>query len=301
MRFENGAVFDVKRAELHFSAPQKPKKPVNKQRELELQRIESGQRSEVGEYVAECDEARDEIVVHKGSQKLASRSRCGDLLAFRNDASELLLVMGDELHLWQPRTGQVRVLHVPALARHRPKWAELGSLHTLWVAVEAVPPESTTLLALDETNGRILFKKGLNTEIRNPKLGRSGSRDVLRASLGRDLVAWDVKTGQEVERWKNIRDYVPLAHGTMLALLGGEGVEFARVLPPERLATLEVFDQTKSALVTSPDGRFEILGDRPSTTLHLRCRTGHVVLPFSACTERAEWPGLLKERLGVGP
>jgi hypothetical protein len=61
---------------------------------------------------------------------------------------------------------------------------------------------------------------------------------------------------------------------------------------------VQVLGGHPNALVTSPDGRFELLGDRQETAVHLRCRVGNGVLPFSACAERSEWPGLLKERLG---
>ena len=152
---------------------------------------------------------------------------------------------------------------------------------------------------VDEASEKVLFKKGLGATLREPSFGTSGSKQVLRAILGEDLVAWDVRTGAEVERWKHVSSYSPLAHGTLLAFFGNGRTEIARVVPPERLTTVQLLGDRPSALVTSPDGRFELLGDRQETAIHLRCRIGHVVLPFSACAERSEWPGLLKERLGI--
>jgi hypothetical protein len=157
--------------------------------------------------------------------------------------------------------------------------------------------EKYLLLAVDEASGKVLFKKGQGADIGQPRLGTSGSKTVLRALVGDDLVAWDIKTGTEIERWTQVDSYTALANGTLLAFLGPRRVELARVLPPKRLATIQLLGKSPQALVTSPDGRFELLGNRTDAAVHLRCRVGHTVLPFSACTEAAEWPGLLREQL----
>jgi hypothetical protein len=306
IQFASGATLDVARAELSLrvpSAQHETTAPVSQQRQDELRRIETQERVEVGAYAAQNDHGK--VTFYKGAHELASHPGYARGLALREDGSELLLMMEDGLHLWQPQTGKERLLQIEELSGYRVTWAAFGPLGTLLLLGTAWPPnytdqsETIVLMAVDEASEKVLFRKGLGAAIRKPSFGTSSSRQVLRALLGDDLVAWDIKTGAEVERWKQVTAYETVAHRTLLAFLGTGRAELARVFPPERLATVQMLGNRPNALVTSPDGRFELLGDRQETAIHLRCRINHVVLPFSACTERSEWPGLLKERLGA--
>lgn len=303
VEFDSGAVLDVERAALTFrAAPARPAAPVSQQRQDELQRIESQQRAEAGDYVAEYDHGK--VTLSKGAHELASHPGSASRVALREDGSEVLLVMGDGLHLWQPRTGKERTLRIEELTGYHVIWTAFGPGAELLVF--GIQPddwgqrtEMFVLLAVDETTGKTLFKRGQSAKIQKPSFGSIGSQKVLRALIGDDLVAWDVKTGKELERWKHVDAYASLANGTLLAFLGPGQVELARVQPPERLATVQMLGPRPNALVTSPDGRLELLGDRQADAVHLRCRVGHIVLPFSACTESGEWEGLLRERLSL--
>lgn len=51
-------------------------------------------------------------------------------------------------------------------------------------------------------------------------------------------------------------------------------------------------------IVSVPEGRFEVLGERKEIPPHLRCRIEQRDVPLSACVARFEWPGLLQDALG---
>jgi hypothetical protein len=243
-------------------------------------------------------------VLYAATQRLARRSRGARLLALRDDASELLLLTKDGgLRLWLPQSGRERDLSAKELSGsiESATFGPAGTLLLLgrqWGGQWGEQSDRFVLVVVDEASGRALFKRRLGAETREPSFGSSGVRRLVRALVGDDLVAWDIQTGAEAERWKGVSAYKTLDHGTLLAFLDERQLELATVSPPERLVSVDVLTKGPSALVTSPDGRFEILGDRRAAAAHLRCSSGHVVLPFSACTERYEWPGLLKERLG---
>lgn len=293
LRFDNGVLLDVRHAKLAATPSQR--KPTE-------------YCAKAGEYAVECDS--NEIVLYKGTERRASRQGWAKIPALRDDGSELLLETEDELRIWQPESNRERTLRVREFSGYDLKGAAFGPSTMLSLLGTAGyfsdPNQKIVLLIVDELSGRVVFRKDLLVPFSDPTFGTSGRRQVLRAFTGNegerwkgDVIAWDIKNGDEVERWKDVAAYRPLLHGSLLAFLGPDQVEIARAYPPERLVTVQLLGDTLGALVTSPDGRFEIIGDRTKTAVHLRCRVGHIALPFSACTERLEWPGLLKERLGT--
>lgn len=96
----------------------------------------------------------------------------------------------------------------------------------------------------------------------------------------------------------SVRALASSPDGRLLAVGCGDGQAGETRLydgraPGKLLATIRELDATPVVYVTTPDGRFEILGDDATLTRQLVCRVGHRLFPLAACAERLRAPGLL--------
>jgi hypothetical protein len=99
----------------------------------------------------------------------------------------------------------------------------------------------------------------------------------------------------------SVRGIARSPDGRILAVACPKETRLFAVGSGELLATVrEIVEPTGErgtdqavALVTSPDGRFEILGDPSAFRSQIHCAVGALAFPLVVCTERLHVPGLL--------
>ena len=252
-----------------------------------------------GEYTVKCDDAATSTHLYQNERWLASRPGCATPVFGEGAMNRVLLLDQRTFFWWSPKTGKEDPLPFsgsddPPIGKAQ---VDNGILTVIYAVGRLDSPEPHRLALFRLSDNRKLWQVVLEDNPVDLRFSRIALRQVFRARVGRSVFAWDVDTGKELEHWKDVMGYAEVPASNLLLLLSGSNVGFARISPPARLFRVYPQAQGTGAFIAAEDGRIEFLGERTWVPLGFRCMAGHRVLPFAACTERLEWPGLMNELL----
>lgn len=252
-----------------------------------------------GNFELRCDYNTKSFVLCRNSAEIARIPGCAGVMALspagtsamlqHEQGLTLLNLVTKQEHPWLPALLRNEHIHEIYLGYRDEAFVVSRAESLLWTA-----------WLFPKGKDQPAWKRVLPSAPERIRFSSDRAHSMVLGRMDKALYGWDLSSGEPRGYWPHSdpdSDFGEYGDLNLLAFRLNGGIGFSRFSPPASLFEFYLDEAHRSAIVLAPDGRFELIGDHEIAARDLRCRVGHRVLPTSACAERFEWPGLLKELL----